>query len=386
MFKKIALFIFFITLLFPTGLVQASNEKVELYFFGSDTCPHCAKEEIFLDKLEDKYSNYLEIKRYEVSKNRESAKLLMEFGKRLNADISGVPFTVIGDEYIVGYANDQTTGKQIENKVVLAIAAINKNNLPPPPEDKNKELIDIPLLGTIDAKSFSLPVITIVLGFLDGFNPCAMWVLLFLISLLLGMNNRRRMWVLGTTFIVTSAFVYFIFMVAWLNLILFLGFIVWIRIVIGLLALFGGGYSFRKFYKDKDGACEIVEGEKRQKIFEKLKDITQNKKFLAALGGIILLAFAVNLVELFCSAGLPAVYSQVLTLNNLATWQYYAYILLYVFIFMLDDLVIFIIAMVTLKLTGISTKYSRWSSLIGGILMLIIGILLIFKPEWLMFA
>ena len=105
-----------------------------------------------------------------------------------------------------------------------------------------------------------------------------------------------------------------------------------------------------------------------------------------ALVGIVVLAFAVNLVELICSAGLPAVYTQVLFLSNLARWQYYFYILFYIFIFMLDDLLIFFIAMTTLRLTGLTTKYSRWSHLIGGILMLIIGLLLIFKPEWLMFG
>jgi hypothetical protein len=105
-----------------------------------------------------------------------------------------------------------------------------------------------------------------------------------------------------------------------------------------------------------------------------------------ALGGIIVLAFLVNLVELVCSAGLPAIYTQILALNNLANWQYYFYIFLYVFFFMVDDLLIFIVAMVTLKMTGLSTRYARYSHLIGGILMIIIGILLIFKPEWLMFG
>ena len=251
---------------------------------------------------------------------------------------------------------------------------------------RDKSKITVPILGQLDTKTISLPLITIILGTLDGFNPCAMWTLLFLISLLLGMKDRRRMWVLGTTFIVASAAVYFLFMAAWLNLILFLGFIIWIRVLIGLVALGGGGWNLKKYFKDKDGGCEVTGDEKRRKTFDRLKEVTQQKNFWVAFIGIITLAFAVNLVEAICSAGLPAVFTQLLILNDLPTWQYYAYILLYIFFFMLDDLLIFIIAMVTLKMTGISTKYARWSNLIGGILMLLIGLLLLFKPEWLLFG
>lgn len=210
--------------------------------------------------------------------------------------------------------------------------------------------------------------------------------LLFLISLLLGMKDKKRRWILGSAFIGASAFVYFLFMAAWLNLLLFIGFIVWVRILIGLVALGGGGYNLKEFFTNKDSGCKVTGGKKRQAVFEKLKSITHQKQFLITLGGIILLAFAVNLVELICSAGLPVIFTQILTLSNLSDWQYFGYMLLYIFIFMLDDLFIFFTAMITLEMTGISTKYSRVSHLIGGILMAIIGLLLIFKPELLMFG
>jgi len=213
-----------------------------------------------------------------------------------------------------------------------------------------------------------------------------MWTLLFLISLLLGFKDRKKMWLLGGTFIFTSAFVYFLFMAAWLKLILFLGFVVWVRIAIGVVALAGGGYSFKKGLTNKDGGCEVTSSTKRQRTFQRLRELVQRKNIFLALVGIATLAFAVNLVELICSAGLPAVYTQVLALNHLAAWQYYGYLLLYIFFFMLDDIIIFTIAMITLQLTGISTKYSRYSNLIGGVLMVVIGLLLIFKPHWLMFG
>jgi hypothetical protein len=200
------------------------------------------------------------------------------------------------------------------------------------------------------------------------------------------MNDRKRMWILGSTFIISSAVVYFLFLSAWLNLFHFLGFIIWVRITIGLVALGAGGYYLYDFVKNRSGGCSVMGDERRQKIFDKIKNITQRKEFLLALGGIIALAFAVNLVELICSAGLPAVYTQILSLSDLNSWQYYGYLLLYILVFMLDDLFVFFTAMITLQATGIQSKYSHFSHLVGGALMLIIGLLLLFKPELLMFG
>ncbi len=407
MIKKILFTLLFISLLIPAGNVfaQEKTNDINIYFFWGEGCPHCAKEKPFLEKLENKYPQ-VNIQSYEVWGNRENQKLLIDFGKKLNANISGVPFTVVGEKYFIGWYDEQSTGKAIEDAVKctkqnscrdigreISALSVEKDSSEKSEdcdceEEKSPlpQKIKVPLLGEIETKNFSLPLLTIVLGALDGFNPCAMWTLLFLISLLLGMKDRKRMWILGTAFIIASASVYFVFMSAWLNLILFIGVIVWVRIIIGFIALLGGGYNLKEYFTSPEAGCKVTGTEKRQKVFEKLKNITHQKSFYLALGGIILLAFAVNLVELICSAGLPAVYTQVLALSNLAKWQYYLYILLYIFIFMLDDLFVFFVAMTTLQMTGITTKYVRWSHLIGGILMLIIGLLLIFKPGWLMFG
>ncbi|MDD4995988.1 MAG: thioredoxin family protein [Patescibacteria group bacterium] len=403
MFKRfLILFFLFCFLIVPKQDVLA-QKSVNVYFFWGEGCPHCAKEKVFLEKLEQKYSE-VKIYDYDAWKTSENRQLLVDFGEKLNVNISGVPFTVIGEKYFIGWYNEEITGAAIEEAIQCVLetgcrdvgAEIlfleNQNNV----EEENcgweegksaiPQKIKVPFLGEIETKNFSLPLLTIILGALDGFNPCAMWTLLFLISLLLGMKDRKRMWILGIAFIVASASVYFLFMATWLNLILFLGFIIWVRIVVGLIALSGGGYSLKGYFTDPKAGCKVTGTEKRQKIFEKLKKITQQKSFYLALGGIILLAFAVNLVELICSAGLPAVYAQVLALSHLVKWQYYLYILLYIFIFMLDDLFVFFVAMTTLQMTGITTKYSRISKLIGGLLMIIIGLLLLFKPEWLMFG
>jgi thiol-disulfide isomerase/thioredoxin len=386
--------------------VQAQEEvvddgKVNIYFFWGEGCPHCEKEKIFLEKLEEKYSE-VKIKSYEVWNNKENLQLMTEFAKELDIDVRGVPFTVVGEHYVIGWLSEEYTGVQLEEAVNCAISSrcedigeglIAEGNVNQQEEEEETkevlgipETMDLPIIGEIETKNFSLPILTIILGGLDGFNPCAMWTLVFLISLLLGLKDRKRMWILGIVFIVTSAFVYFLFMAAWLNFILFIGMVTWIRILIGLVALIGGGYSVREYIINKDGNCKVTNTEKRQKTFAKLKAITHKKNFWLAIGGIILLAFAVNLVEAVCSAGLPAVYTQILSLNNLTNVEYYLYILLYIFFFMIDDLIVFFVAMTTLRMTGANTKYAKWSNLIGGTLMLIIGLILIFKPELLMFG
>jgi len=422
----------FIFLLGQTVSAQTAPKDVNIYFFWGDGCPHCANEKIYLEYLENKYP-FVTLYDYEVYNNGENKNLLKEIGSAMDVNIAGVPFTVIGEKYFIGWSDntnlklsmEETIKCVQENRcgdVIAEIADITNpatNGLPQSFDDYTEsrdeepimveednlattaeetspyeletvslipETIKAPIVGEINIKNLSLPIITIIFGALDGFNPCAMWVLLFLISMLMGMENKKRMWILGSSFLVATAAVYFLFMAAWLNLLLFIGFIFWIRFGIGAVALFGGGFNLREFFKNPEGACKVTGTEKRQKVFQKLKEITQQKSFWLSLLGIILLAFAVNLVELVCSAGLPAVYTQILALSNLNTWQYYTYIGLYILIFLLDDLVVFFVAMTTLHITGITGKYSRFSHLIGGILMIIIGILLIFKPGWLMFG
>jgi len=393
MIKKLFLGIFTLLLFFFLGIPAfGQGEKINLYFFWSKGCPHCVREKIFLEKLGSKYPR-LNIVNLETSQP-ETINLWKEAGEKLGIGIGPTPLTIIGNYHFVGFLDEKTTGEQIEK----AVKDVFKNGCTDIFEkeaeekkceetEKNiPETIKLPILGEVKTKNISLPLLTLVLGLLDGFNPCAMWTLLFLISLLLGMKNRKRMWILGLAFIITSALVYFLFMTAWLNLFLFVGIVLWVRILVGLVALGAGGFSIREYFKNKDGGCKVTGDEKRKQVFAKIRLIAQRPNLLVALTGIILLAFAVNLVELICSAGLPAVYTQVLSLNKLSLWQYYLYLLGYIFFFMFDDLLVFFIAMITLKAFGIEGKYARFSRLFGGMLMLVIGALLIFKPEWLMFG
>ncbi|PWB38670.1 MAG: hypothetical protein C3F02_03085 [Parcubacteria group bacterium] len=381
--KKIIIALVFLFCLTP--ITASAGVPLEVYFFHSQTCPHCIKEGYFLDQLEKKYGAAINIQRFEVSQSQDNIKLLMDFGQRLQANVSGVPFLVIGDQYIAGFLSAETTGIQIENLIQNALRKSNDSLSSEQIPDPNKALSSLPRIGNIELNNLSLPALTIVLGILDGFNPCAMWALIFLISLLIGLKDRRRMWILGVVFLVTSAVVYFLFMAAWLNIILFLGFIFWVRIIIGLVAIGGGSWNIKSWYQSR-GTCKITQAPSRRRIFEGLKKAALREKYVLAILGIIVLACAVNLLELVCSAGFPAVYVQVLAINHLSGWEYYSYILLYILFFMMDDLLVFAGAMITLRATGLSNKYAKYSSLIGGALMILIGLLLIFKHQWLSFG
>lgn len=401
------------------GFVSA-QAAVTVHLFHSEGCPHCRDERAFLEAIAPRYPD-VEFALYEISKDPSAAKLLGKVGEALKTTIPGVPFTVIGDQFVVGFGSSETTGLQIEKLIqqqqktqrpdvvqalLLDSATAETPMVTPtivkteqseettqeksPAVDQPLSVLDtsiaVPVVGSVSIRSLSLPMLTVLIAFLDGFNPCAMWVLLFLISLLLGMHDRKRMWILGSTFIVASGLVYLLFMTAWLNFFLLLGYIQLTRTLIGLFALGVGIYQLRDFYVNKDGGCKVVPSEKRRPWLERMKKIVGQKQLVFAMVGMVGLAAAVNVVELACSAGLPAIYTQVLAVSGLATWQHYALLLLYIIIFMIDDILIFVIAMTTLQVTGIQHKYARYSHLIGGFVIFLLGLLLVFKPEWLLFG
>ena len=245
--------------------------------------------------------------------------------------------------------------------------------------------MDIPIFGPVNLKKFSLGAASALIGLIDGFNPCAMWVLLFLISSLIGMKDRKRMWILGSIFLLTSALFYLLIMLSWIQIVVQFTTVVWIRNVIALVAIIGAFINLKSFFKSNETGCDVVDEKKRKKIFTKIKNFTKEKNLFLAIIGVITLAISVNIVELACSAGLPLVFSELMAINNVTMMSKFLYTFVYICFFLIDDFIVFIIAMKTMKVTGISTKYNKYSHLIGGVLMLAIGIMLLIKPEWLMF-
>ena len=390
--KKLKLLILTILLLLPISI--SAKEKVNLYLFHSETCTHCQAEIKYLKELEKEYDN-LKVHLYEVDSHKDNAKTMIKIKEKLSIDSPNVPFTVIGNYYYIGFSDGIGDGikelveKYTNEKEVNMVKPILEDKEIPNIEMLNGEIKTINVFGKdINPAKLSLPVLSIVLGTIDGFNPCAMWVLIFLISMLFNMKNRKKMWCLGITFLVTSAFVYLLFMFTWLGVTTeLLTKVSWFKILIALVALTGAFINLKSFYKSlKTGSgCEVVDNKKRKNIMTKIKKITTEKSFILALIGVMILAASVNIIELACSAGIPVLFTNVLALNNLTKTQTTLYIYLYTLFFLIDDIIVFVIAMLTLNIKAISTRYTKYSHLIGGILMLAIGLLMLFKPSWLMF-
>lgn len=399
--KKISSLFIGIILSFLIILPVNAKETVNVYLFYGKGCPHCAAEKEYLEEVAKENKN-VKIIYYEVWYDENNKKLFEDVREKLEITRTGVPLTIIGETYIVGYSEAvnakidraidfYTEGEhkdvvtEIKNGTYVKSETDSDEFLEQEKKSDEEATVKVPLIGSINLKNVSLSTAALILGLIDGFNPCAMWVLLFLISMLIGMKDKKRMWIIGLTFLGSSAFIYMLIMMSWLNLVVSISTSILLRNIVAIVAVGGGLWNLYSFIKHQDSGCSVVDAKKRKSVFERIKKFTKEKSLLLALIGTIALAFSVNIIELACSAGLPLVFTQLLSLNKITGLGAFFYVLLYTLFFLLDDLIVFFGAMRTMEVTGISTKYSKYSHLIGGILMIMIGLLLIFKPEWLMF-
>ena len=394
--KKIFYILLFLVLFIPITIF-GSEKQMNLYLFYGNGCPHCAALEEFLnDYLEDK--DNISLYKYEVWYNEDNANKYAEVHEILNDNSSGIPYLVIGDTSVTGF-DEEITPTRIRNtinyyantkykdKVGIYLGLVEDTNEEIENEKYKDENVKVPIINK-SAKEVPILLSAILIGFVDGINPCAMWILIFLISMLLGMSNKRRKWALGITFLLSSAIVYFLFLISWLNLAVFLNKLEYIRIGISLIAVIFGAYSVIKFLgslQNNDDGCEVVDSKNRKRIIKSIKKIVKEKSFPLALLGIMLLAVGVNIIELLCSLGLPVMFSEILAINEVSSSAKIIYSLIYVLFFLIDDIIVFVIAMKTLEIKVVSNKLGKYSHLIGGIIMIIIGLLMILKPEWLMF-
>ena len=395
--KKILKVLIIITLLF--GFSVNAKEKVTLYFFHGDGCPHCAEEQIDLieDLRKDTSINVEEIEVWHDSENKKLLdKVISTYGTR-----SGVPYNVIGDTTIIGYS--ESNGEKIKRAIEYyknhdytdeikkikngEIVQINDQFSKEEEKTDKEQTIDVPIIGKVNLKNISIMSAAVLIGLVDGFNPCAMWILLFLITTLISLKDKKRLLLLGSIFLLTSGFVYFLIMFSWLNIVVSVSTSIAFRYIIGVFAIGAGIYNLYNFLKGlkSDDGCEVVDKKKRKDIFKKIKKFTHEKSLLLAILGIMLLAVSVNIVELLCSAGLPLIFSELLLINNVTGVKAIGYDLIYIIFFMLDDFIVFIIALKTLDVVGVSSRFNKYSHLIGGLIMLLIGILLLVNPGALMF-
>jgi hypothetical protein len=375
--------IFFVSVL---GLILIpcfvfAQEAVEIHFFYGSICSNCAAEQKFLDVIEEKYPE-VKINRYSAVE-LENQKFLRTLCAECDTEryLGLVPMTfvcsvdcAIEKEFFLGF--DDKEGKKIENSIQKQLG---KKEVP---EEKQ---IDIPILGRTNIQKYSLPVLTIVMGSIDGLNVCSIGALIFILSLVLVLKSRRKILILGSIFIFTTVVVYWLLVFLWYQVFsLFSPFLRLAQILTGLLALCGGLYFFKQYLKFRKftPTCEIGTGERITSKFSKWFQETLNtsgpKNILALIGAVLVFAVLITIIEFPCSAAFPVVYTSILAQANLSSFQYCFYICLYVFFYMIEELIIFGTAVLTMNLWLTSKKFVTWATLLGAIILTLLGVYYLF--------
>jgi len=427
-----------------TGLLNAifvfatSNgfsREINVYMFGTQSCNHCAAEKPYLEKLSKEYP--INVYYFEVGE-RENYSLWERFCSAYNQKPVGVPNTFIGNEFISGFGKeDDSIALKIRKTIEEYTRSckgyedslsrverfhnqeININVNPIYSYEREKfnffncseinisdkiievdketfitintsKMITIPILGDFEISKISLPIFTIIIAGLDSFNPCAIWVLTFLLSLLIYSKSRKKMLIVGLIFVIASGVVYFMFMAAWLNLFLILKYQNIVRIIIALLAFFAGAINVKDAFFYKKGISLTIPDSKKPKLIEKMRSIVKTVKEEGItpilIFQTIILAVSVNFIELACTAGFPAVYTNMLTLKELPRIVYYMYLVLYNIIYIIPLLLIVLVFAITLGSTKISEKTGRTIKFISGLIMIILAMIMLLKPSMLSYG
>jgi glutaredoxin len=344
---------------------------------GSDTlvvyvregCPHCADAKEFLAGLSARRSG-LSIEYRPVDEDPAAREDLVRLSRGARVWPPGVPTFVAGGRVLVGFDTAESTGPAI---VALLDAAA------PPPDE-----VDTALFGTLSASRLGLPLFTLALGLLDGFNPCAMWVLLFLLALLMHLRDRRRMALIAGTFVLVSGAVYYAFMAAWLNVFLAVGLSGALRVGLGALALAIGAVNVRDALVPGGGFTLSIPAAAKPGLYARMRAVLQAERLPASLAAVAALAVVVNFVELLCTAGFPALYTAVLAQQDLGTAAYYGYLGLYIAGYIADDSLMVAAAVAALGARRLTDRAGRWLKLASGAVMLGLGTVVIARPGLLM--
>lgn len=352
-----------------------SSEKVKIEFFWRPGCQNCARAETYLQKLSEEYPG-IQIERFDVLDDINAARRLGELAIMHKYDAWGVPAFYINGHLTIGFRGEDTTGKEIH----ALVEGVFKEKVT---EEIARDVVNVPLIGEVRVNKFGLTFFTIVIGLVDGFNPCAMWVLIFLLSLLVNLKSRARMALIAGVFVFVSGLVYFVFMAAWLNFFILLGLTRLLQIILGIFAITVGSIHIKDFFAFKKGVSFIVPESAKPGIYSRVNRILRAENLTGAIVTVITLATMVNIVELACTAGLPVIYTQVLASQSLSGLEHYAYLVLYNVAYMFDDSVMMIIAIITLSRERLQEKGGRAMKLLSGLAIFLLGLVFLFAPHWL---
>lgn len=377
------------------GLLSQSNQwygsaadgslKVHLYFFWSKKCPHCLNAEPFIRGLSAEYS-WLQVHSLELTEHPENVEQYINMAASLGQEARSVPAFLWCGQISVGFDNEQGMGQELKQQLNSCYQQLNQ------PQSANSRAmespgieseISIPLLGKLDFKQFSLPAFTLIIAGLDAFNPCAFFVLLFLLSLLVHAKNRGKMLVIGGIFVFFSGLLYFLFMAAWLNVFLLIGQINAITYIAGTLAVVFALINIKDYFWFKQGVSLSIPENAKPGLFARMRTIVNSdNSYAMVLAAIGLAAFA-NLYEFLCTAGFPMVFTRILTLNELSPSAYYSYLVFYNVIYIVPLLLIVILFSITLGAKKLQEHQGKLLKLLSGMMMLGLGTVLLVEPNWL---
>jgi len=347
----------------------APADRVVLQVFVRDGCPHCADAKRFLDRLALERP-HLRIVYRPVDTDPVAADELTSLSRAHGLWPPGVPAFVAAGRMMVGFDDDSRSGPAIVELLDRG-APIGRQEVAGTP------------FGTLSASRLGLPLFTLALGLLDGFNPCAMWVLLFLLSLLVRLRDRRRMALIAGTFVVVSGAVYYAFMAAWLNVFLVVGLSETVRRLLAGVALLIGAFNVKDFFAWGHGPSLSIPQRARPGLVARMRGAMQSRALPASLLAVAALAVVVNFVELLCTAGLPAIYTAVLAQQSLGAAAHYAYLGLYIVGYVADDALMVGLAVAALSSDKLGERGGRWLKFASGLVMLALGAVLLLRPQWL---
>ena len=372
--------ILFVATLWPARFTAAEpdgNGPV-LTVFVRDGCPHCADAKAYLAGLA-RERPALRIDYRAIDRDPQARQALEQVSRQAGIWPPGVPTFVVGERVMIGFGDAADSGPELLALLDAAPPAASAPQALPAP----RQAIDAPLVGTLSVAQLGLPLFTLAIGLLDGFNPCATWVLLFLLSLLVRLHDRRRMALIAGTFVLVSGAVYYAMMAAWLNLFLAVGLSVPLRVGLALLAIAIGSINTKDYFAWGRGVSLSIPEKTKPGLFERMRRVMNAPSLPAAMAGVALLAIAVNLIELLCTAGLPAIYTAILTQQDLGHLAYHGYLGLYIIGYITDDALMVTLAVSALSSSKLTEQGGRWLKLLSGLVMLALGLVMLLRPQWL---
>lgn len=367
----------------------------ELEVFTRPGCPHCEDAKLFLEELRREQPD-MPIVVHDIWQDPAARERLQALAARQGIATPGVPAFYVQGQLIIGYAGADTTGAHLRALLLQSQTLTEAKDAatglcesqedsscvqPEPSLAVESETVEIPLLGwRFTVQQLGLPLFTCVLGLLDGFNPCSLWVLILMLSILASLRDRKKMFIIAGVFVAVQGIAYFAFMAAWLNVFLFVGLSRASEIILGGSACVAGAINLKDFWAFGRGVSLSIPRTAKPGLYAKLRQLLQAESLAAAVGGTIVLALLVQIVELLCTTGFPALYTRILTLRQLDSGTYYRYLLLYNFMYMLDDFLVLTIGVVTLSQRRLQEKEGRWLKLLSGVVMVLLGLYLLSAP------